>query len=104
VEPERDTEGVIAPATSASKGNNTKEASSESKSFDLWHLGGQQLSEEDISELRKFAVSSCYRPGSIPDRARAKIVNTLSRGIGFSKLERDISNYRKQHITSSLFY
>jgi hypothetical protein len=28
----------------------------------------------------------------------------LSRSIGFSKLERDISNYRKQHITGSLFY
>ena len=48
VEPERNTKGVIAPETSASKGKNTEEATSESKSFDLWHLGGQQLSKEDI--------------------------------------------------------
>jgi hypothetical protein len=40
----------------------------------------------------------------IPDRAGAKIVNTLSRSIGFPKLERDISHYRKQHIIGSLFY
>jgi hypothetical protein len=96
---------------------NTKEASSESKSFDLRHLGGQQLSKEDISELREFAISGGYQPGSvlfggvdeeilgcIPDRAEAKIVNTLTRSIGFPKLERDLSGYRKQHITGSLLY
>jgi hypothetical protein len=42
--------------------------------------------------------------GCIPDRAGAKIVNTLSKSIGFPKLERDLSNYRRQHITGSLFY
>ena len=117
VEPERNIEGVIAPETLASKGKNTEEASSESKSFDLRHLGGQQLFEEDILELREFVVSSGYQAGfilfggvdeeileCIPDRAGAKILNTLSRSIRFLKLERDISNYRKQHITDSLFY
>jgi hypothetical protein len=44
---------------------NTKEASSESKSFDLRHLGGQQLSKEDISELREFAISGGYQPGFV---------------------------------------
>jgi hypothetical protein len=42
--------------------------------------------------------------GCIPDRAGAKIVNTLSKSIGFPKLERDLINYRRQHITGSLFY
>jgi hypothetical protein len=42
--------------------------------------------------------------GCIPDRAGAKIVNNLSKSIGFSKFERDLSNYRRQHITGSLFY
>jgi hypothetical protein len=42
--------------------------------------------------------------GCIPDRARAKVVNTLAKSIVFLKLERDISNYRRQHITGSLFY
>jgi hypothetical protein len=86
-------------------------------SFDLRHLGGQQLFEEDISKLKEFVMSGDYQPGSvlfggmdeeilgcILDRAGAKIVNTLSKSIRFSKLEKDISGYRRQHITSSLFY
>jgi hypothetical protein len=80
-------------------------------------LGGQELSEEYISELKEFAIVGGYKPGSvlfggvdeeilwcIPDRAATKIVNTLSNSIGFPKLEQDISNYRRQHITGSLFY
>jgi hypothetical protein len=80
-------------------------------------LGGQELSEEDISELKKFAIAGGYQPGSvlfggvneeilgcIPDRVGAKIVNTLSKSIRFPKLERDMSNYRRQQITGSLFY
>jgi hypothetical protein len=42
--------------------------------------------------------------GCIPDRAGTKIVNILSKSIEFLKLERYLSNYRKQHITGSLFY
>jgi hypothetical protein len=81
------------------------------------HLGGQELSDEDISELKEFALAGGYKPGSvlfggvdeeilgcIPDRAGANTVNTSSKTIGFSKLERDLSNYRRQHITGSLFY
>lgn len=96
---------------------NTEEASSESKIFDFWHLGGQQLSKEDISELREFAISGGYQSGSvlfgdvdeeilgcIPNCVGAKVVNTLTRSIGFLKLERDLSSYRKQHITGSLVY
>jgi hypothetical protein len=42
--------------------------------------------------------------GCIHDRAGAKIVNTLTRSIRFLKHERDLSGYRKQHITGSLVY
>jgi hypothetical protein len=42
--------------------------------------------------------------GCIPDRAGARIVNTLSKSIDFPKLEQDLSNYRRQDITGSLFY
>jgi hypothetical protein len=90
---------------------------SEDIELDLRHLGGQELSDEDISELKEFALASGYKPGSvvfdgvdeeilecIPDRAGAKIVNTLSKTIGFSKLEWDLSNYKRQHISRSLFY
>jgi hypothetical protein len=42
--------------------------------------------------------------GCIRDRADAKIISTLSKSIGFPKLEKDISCYRHQHIIGSLFY
>jgi hypothetical protein len=85
--------------------------------LDLRHLGGQELSEEEKLELKEFAVSCGYQPGSllfggvdeeilgcICDRTGAKIVDTLSKSVGFLKLETDISCYRWQHIVSSLFY
>jgi hypothetical protein len=85
--------------------------------FDLRHLGGQELSEEEKLELKEFAMSCGYQPGAlvfggvdeeilgcIHDRAGAKIVGTLSKSVGFSNLETDISGYRRQHIVGSLFY
>jgi hypothetical protein len=42
--------------------------------------------------------------GCIRDRAGAKIIGTLSKSVGFPKLEANISGYRRQHIVSSLFY
>jgi hypothetical protein len=90
---------------------------SEEKDFDLRHLGGQELSEEDKSELKEFAISCGYQPGSIlfggvdeemlgciRDSAGAKIVGTLYKSVGFPKLETDITCYRRQHIVGSLFY
>jgi hypothetical protein len=99
------------------KGKKMDDAPSEEKDFDLRHLGGQELSEEDKLELKEFAMSCGYQPGSIlfggvdeeilgciRDRARAKIVGTLSKSVGFPMLETDISCYRRQHIVGSLFY
>jgi hypothetical protein len=40
----------------------------------------------------------------IRDRTGAKIIRTLSKSVGFPKLEADISSYRRQHIIGSLFY
>jgi hypothetical protein len=42
--------------------------------------------------------------GCIRDRTGAKIISTLSKSVGFPKLEADISCYRRQHIVDSLFY
>jgi hypothetical protein len=42
--------------------------------------------------------------GCVRDLAGAKIVDTLSKSVGFPKLEADISYYRRQHIVGSLFY
>jgi hypothetical protein len=99
------------------KGKRIDNTYSDKKDFDLRHLGGQELSEEDKLELKEFAISCGYQPGTmlfggvaeeilgcIRDRAGAKIVGTLSKSVGFPKLETDISCYRQQHIVGSLFY
>jgi hypothetical protein len=104
-------------AAMPSKGKEVVDASSEEKSFDLRHLGGQELSKADKEELKEYGISCGYQPGSmlfggvdeeilgcIRDHARAKIIGTLSKGVGFPKLESDISGYRRQHIVGSLFY
>jgi hypothetical protein len=70
-----------------------------------------------MSEFKDFAISCGYQPGSmlfggvdeeilgcIHDRVGAIIISTLSKSIGFPKLEKDISCYRRQHIIGSLFY
>jgi hypothetical protein len=45
----------------ASKRKKIGETSMEEKmTFDLRHLGGQELNEEDISELRKLAIAGDY--------------------------------------------
>jgi hypothetical protein len=116
VVPEREMAEVTTDRDSPLKMKELEGASSEDIELDLRHLGGQELSEEDISELKQFAIVGGYKPGSvlfggvdeeilgcIPDRAGAKIANTLSRSIGFPKLKRDLSNYRRQHIIGSLF-
>jgi hypothetical protein len=42
--------------------------------------------------------------GCIRDRSGAKVITTLSKSVGFLKLEADINRYRRQHIVGSLFY
>jgi hypothetical protein len=101
----------------SNKGKKIEETSLEGVNFDLRHLGGQQLFEDDISELKEFAIFCGYQPGSmlfggadeevvgcIRDHVGANIISTLSKSIGFPKLEKDISCYRRQHIIVSLFY
>jgi hypothetical protein len=73
--------------------------------------------EEEKLELKEFAMSCGYQPGAlifggvdeeilgcIHDRVGAKIAGTLSKSVGFLKLDTDISCYRQQHIIDSLFY
>jgi hypothetical protein len=49
----------------SNKGKRIEETSSEHMNFDLWHLGGQQLSKEDIWELKEFVISCGYQLGSM---------------------------------------
>jgi hypothetical protein len=104
-------------AATPDKGKNIADADIEEKDFDLWNLVGQELSEAEKKELQEYGISCGYQPramlfggidegalGCIRDRARAKIIGTLSKSVGFPKLEVDISGYRRQHIVGSLFY
>jgi hypothetical protein len=104
-------------ATVHVKGKKIANAASEEKDFDLRNLIGQELSEAEKKELQEYGISCGYQSGAmlfggidegalgcIRDRAGAKIIGTLSKSVGFPKLEADISGYRQQHIVDSLFY
>jgi hypothetical protein len=99
------------------KGKMIVDAASEERDFDLRNLVGQELSEAEKKELQEYGISYGYQPGDmlfggidkgalgcIRDRVGAKIIDTLSKSVGFPKLEADISGYRRQHIVGSLFY
>jgi hypothetical protein len=99
------------------KGKKIADAASEEKNFDLRNLVGQELSEAKKKELQEYDISCGYQPGAmlfggieeealgcVRDRTGAKVISTLSKSVGFPKLEADISSYRRQHIVDSLFY
>jgi hypothetical protein len=84
---------------------------SEGKDFNFLNIIGQKLSMAEKEELRDYAISCGYQPGALifggindeslgclRDRTGAKVTSTLSKSIGFPKLEADISRYRQQHI------
>jgi hypothetical protein len=90
---------------------------SEDETFDFQNLIGQELTKTEKEELKEYAISCGYRPGAllfggiddeklgcIRDQTGVKVIGTLSKSIGFPKLEADISRYRRQHIVGSLFY
>jgi hypothetical protein len=106
-----------AMATVPSKGKTIADPALEEMDFDLRNLVSQELSEVENKELHEYGISCGYQPGAmlfcridegalgcIRDRAGAKIFGTLSKSVGFPKLESDISGYRRQHIVGSLFY
>jgi hypothetical protein len=104
-------------ATVPDKGKKIVDVASKEQDFDFQNLVGQELSEVEKKELQEYGISCGYQPGAmlfggidegalgcIRDRTRAKIIGTLSKSVGFLKLEADISGYRRQHIVGSLFY
>jgi hypothetical protein len=89
----------------------------EDEAFMFQNLVGQELTKAGKEELKEYAISCGYRPGALLfggidderlgcmwDQTGAKVIGTLSKSIGFPKLETDISRYRRQHIVGSLFY
>jgi hypothetical protein len=93
------------------------EDASEEGNFNFQNIIGQELSKAEKEELRDYAISCGYQPGvllfggvakeslgCLRGRVGAKVVSTLSKSVGFLKLEADLSRYRRQHIAGSLFY
>jgi hypothetical protein len=83
----------------------------EEGNFNFQNIIGQELSKAEKEELRDYAISCGYQPGALlfggideeslgclRDRTRVKVVTTLSKSVGFLKLEADLSRYRRQHI------
>jgi hypothetical protein len=78
----------------------------EEENFNFQNLTGQELTKAEKEELREYAISCGYQPGALlfggiddeslgclQDQTGAKVVGTLSKSIGFLKLETDISRY-----------
>jgi hypothetical protein len=104
-------------ATVPRKEKEIAEDTSEEEDFNFQNLIGQELSKVEKKELRDYAISCGYQLGALlfggidgeslgclRDKIRVKVIDTLSKSIGFPKLETDISHYRRQHIVGSLFY
>jgi hypothetical protein len=105
------------PAAVSGKEKEPAEDTSEEENFNFQNIIGKELSKAEKEELRDYAISCGYQPGALlfggvaeeslgclRDRVGAKVVSTLSKSVGFPKLEADLSRYRRQHITGSLFY
>jgi hypothetical protein len=104
-------------ATVPGKGKEIAEDTLKEKDFNFQNIIGQKLSKAEKEGLRHYAISCGYQLGALlfggiddeslgclRDRTGATVISTLSKSIGFPKLEADISLYRRQHIVGSLFY
>jgi hypothetical protein len=98
------TEGTMTPEPGKEK--EIAEDTSEDEIFNFQNLAGQELTKAEKEELKEYAMSCGYRPGAllfggiddeklgcIRDQTGAKVIGTLSKSIGFPKLETDISRY-----------
>jgi hypothetical protein len=94
-------------ATVPEKGKEIAKDISEEKGFNFQNIIGQELSKAEKEELQEYAISCGYQPGAmlfgginednlgcIQDRTGAKVISTLSKSVGFPKLEADINRYR----------
>jgi hypothetical protein len=95
-------------ATVPRKGQEIAEDISDEKDFNFQNIIGQELSKTKKEELREYAISCGYQSGALlfggideeslgclRDQTGAKVISTLSKSVGFSKLEADISFYRR---------
>jgi hypothetical protein len=94
-------------AQEAEKKKEIVEETLEDEIFNFQNMVGQELTKAEKEELKEYAISCGYWPGAllfggvddeklgyIRDQTGAKVIGTLSKSIGFPKLEADISRYR----------
>ena len=103
--------------TATEKGKEQIKEISEEEDFNFQDLLGQELSDAEKEELKKYAISCGYKSGAmlfggvikgklrcLRNYTEAKIVRTLSKSIGLPKLEADLCRYQRHHIAGSLLY
>jgi hypothetical protein len=100
------TEETMAPEPEKEK--EIAEDASKEEIFNFQNLVGQELTKAEKEELKEYAISCGYQPrallfggvddeklGYVRDQTGAKVFRTLSKSIGFPKLETNISRYRR---------
>jgi hypothetical protein len=108
---------AVAVDTTIEKEKGQIEDTLEEENFNFQDILGQELSEAEKEELKKYAISCGYKPGALlfggvnegklrclQNRTKAKVVRTLSKNVGLPKIEADLCRYQRQYIAGSLFY
>jgi hypothetical protein len=104
---------VVAVNTATEKGKDILEE----ENFNFQDILGQELTDAEKEELKKYAIFCGYKPGSLlfggvnegklrclRNRTEAKVVRTFSKSVGLPKIEVDLCRYQRQHIAGSLLY
>jgi hypothetical protein len=111
-------EAIVATVNTATeKGKEQINEVSEEEDFNFQDLLGQELTDAEKEELKKYVIFCGYKSGAmlfggvnegklrcLRNRTEAKIVRTLSKSIGLPKLEADLRRYQRHHIAGSLLY
>jgi hypothetical protein len=111
-------EAVMAAVNTATeKGKKQIDEISEEGDFNFQDLLGQELTDVEKEELKKYAISCGYKSRAmlfggvnegklrcLRNRTEAKIVRTLSKSVGLPKIEADLCRYQRHHVAGSLLY
>jgi hypothetical protein len=108
---------AVAVNATIEKGKEQIEDTLEEENFNFQDILGQELTDTEKEELKKYAISCGYKPGSLlfggvnegklrclRNRTEAKVVRTFSKSFGLPKIEADLCRYQRQHIAGSLLY